>query len=686
MTSSEIVTWSARPAVPERRSDPSNRKLVFTDLDLKPNWYRLRVWVEGPAILVSAKVSFFEARRADMRLLLEPIKRRRRLEKVFKIAEPATSLSIGAEGPRNGSRLTRIEIAPLNGWSIFTFLFMKGARYALRKRNRLNIRDSWRHLRAALRPRANFAFQGHYDDADSGAAYQRWQAIHEDPAGAALFPGILAGTLAGRTARVALVMSDTIDKEASGALIRSISAGMPTVELRPVAPAAIASGASQQDWDFVLPLDRPGIFAPQAVERLLLQLLKAPDSQAVFADSDRVNAQGMRNEPAFKPPFWDRELLWCQDYIRAPLLMRWNAGIPEALARPGGARKPSYALALMAACRYRTAQLEHLPAVLFHETGSADPRERQVNAELVHTHLLAIAHPARPEIKDGIVRVGWPLPRNPTISIIIPSKDNPQLLKACIDSIRHRTRTLEPEIIVADNGSVRPATLSYLRQLELAGIATVVPCPGPFNFSKINNDARRHATGEILVFLNDDTRILSENWLVEMASLAARPEAGAVGALLLYPDGTVQHAGIILGMRGIADHAFRHEDGAGRGYLDLLRSRREMAAVTGACLAVSAGHFDAVGGFDESLAVTANDIDLCLRLRKRGWKTIWTPWAVLEHAESKTRGIDHTDAAIERQARETMIFNTRWGELLDLDPTYNPGLSRVAPDYRLGIE
>jgi GT2 family glycosyltransferase len=339
---------------------------------------------------------------------------------------------------------------------------------------------------------------------------------------------------------------------------------------------------------------------------------------------------------------------------------------------------------MSATCNRR--QLRHIPAILFHEAGQPLAGAQELELTLLNAHLEKIGHPRRALTRSGVRRVAWPLSASETVSIIIPSKDNPELLATCLRSIREITAGVEPEIIVADNGSVRPETKAYLRRLELTGTAAVIPCPGPFNFSRINNDARRHASGSILVFLNDDTRIVSPDWLIELASLAARPEIGAVGALLLYPDGAVQHAGVVLGIRGIADHAFRHESGDAAGYMDLLRCRREVTAVTGACLAVSAVHFDAIGGFDETLAVTANDMDLCLRLRARGLINIWSPWCVVEHAESKSRGVDCTDAALERQGQETLVFTRRWGHLLDCDPTYNPGLSRIAPDYSLRVE
>jgi GT2 family glycosyltransferase len=630
---------------------------------------------------------------------------RDRLEKIFKVSEPLASISIAADDARSGTRIDRIDVVPLGRFSVAAFLAAKGLRFAASNRGRLDLAYAWNHFRAALRPRASFVFQARYGGQDDVAAYARWRAFHESPAGLELVKADLARKLSARdgasgranrsdAVRIALIVGNGIDcAKAQFGL-----GAQDRIEIVPVSVDDLLAPqiAGERRWDFALPVDRGGRFAAAAVERMLLDLIDNPDAEAVFADSDTIGRDGKRRTPVLKPPLWDKELLWSSDYIKAPLLMRWNPKITDALSLPGAACCPSYALALMLSASFKQRELRHIPAILFHEDAALSvstkrtEREKTARREkeltILTAHLGATGHPGAVETRSEGTRIAWPLPHGVQTSIIIPSKDNPELLATCIDSIKRVTRGLEPEIIVADNGSVKPATKAYLRALELKGTATVVPCPGPFNFSKINNDARRHASGDILVFLNDDTRVISDDWLVELVSLAVRPEIGAVGALLLYPDRTVQHAGILLGIRGIADHAFRHESGAAAGYLDLLRCRREVTAVTGACLAVSATDFDAVGGFDEALAVTANDVDLCLRLRARGLTNIWTPWSVLEHAESKSRGVASTNAALDRQRQETGIFNARWGHLLDRDPTYNPGLSRVAPDFSLGIE
>ncbi len=701
LKSSEVVSWPADPASLKRVGAERCCTLQLSSLNLPPNWYRLSVWVEGNSIRVSARAGFNQSR-ADLRMHLEA-RGHHRLEKIFKVSEPMASLSVIADGGKGAPRIDRVEIRPMRRASIFAFLAAKGVRYLICNRNRLDWIQAWKHFRAALRPRASFVFQSRYGRRGDEAAYARWRLLHENAGGLDHISQDLRRKLGDGTVRIALILGDDIDEREARRTAQSLVADPGAVRIVPVRagdlaghkandPEAVDREADDREaddreaWDFALIFDRKGAFATLAVERMLLALLEDDDIQAVFADSDVLGADGGRQGPLLKPPLWDRELLWSTDYIKSPLMLRWTPKIRDVLAWPGATRLPSYALALMMSGACHRRQLKHIPAILFHEQGESAAGAQQLELTLLNRHLEAIQHPRRAAPRSGARRVAWPLSAAATVSIIIPSKDNPGLLGTCVESIRDVTIGVEPEIIVADNGSVKPETKAYLRRLELTGTATVIPCPGPFNFSRINNDARRHAAGSILVFLNDDTRIVSPDWLVELASMAARPEIGAVGGLLLYPDGTVQHAGVLLGIRGIADHAFRHESGDAAGYMDLLRCRREVSAVTGACLAVSAAHFDSVAGFDETLAVTANDMDLCLRLRARGLINIWSPWCVVEHAESKSRGVDSTDAALERQGQETLVFTRRWGHLLDCDPTYNPGLSRIAPDYSLRVE
>jgi len=654
-------------------------KVAVGDLSLPPDWYRLRVWTTTDNAILSARVRFIEDRRAEFRIQMEPAGRKR-FQITFKTAEPIASLQIAPEGEQQaGSLIRKVEIHPLGHVSIAVFLCMKAVRYAKSNRGRISWKAGLMHLRAALNPRGNFVFRSLYERAGQGS-YDKWQALFEHPGSGAHAAEALSRRVGPAKSRIGLLVAGHLNAAAIHKAVEASLIGS-TVELSVIGKDALHR--PRCGVDFVLPIDHQGVFPRGAIEKLVLELSTHRALAAVFADSDVLAADGTRHSPRLKP-LWDQELLWCTDYIRAPVMVRWADDLRPALDLPGAERKPAYALALTLLAKRPRRVLSRIPAILFHQT-APDACDVATDCRILAGHLSSLGKDTTlTQLDDGMLKVDWRLPADPVrVSIIIPSKDNAITLKTCIDSIIQHTRGVDYEIVVSDNGSSQEKTIRYLASLAGHKAIKVTSSPGPFNFSKINNDARRHASGDVLVFLNDDTKIIAGEWLVELASLARREDAGAVGALLLYPNGSVQHAGVLIGVGGSTDHAFRYLAGEDRGYLDLLRCRREVTAVTGACLAVSAEHFDAVGGFDERLMVTCNDLDLCLRLRAAGLTNIWTPWARLEHWESMTRGVDFTAEALERQADEQRIMSDRWGDLLDRDPTYHPGLSIRAPDYRL---
>jgi GT2 family glycosyltransferase len=673
---SRTVEWKAPDVIGDAHVD--HTRVTLEGLHLPPSWYRLNVWTLEHGAIISARARIIEDRRPELRIRMEPAGSRR-LEKIFKIAEPLSSLTVSLEGAPGYNVLTKVEIRPLGRIAILAFLAIKGIRYLISNRGHVNWKTTWGHFQAALHPRGNFAFRGRYER-PGNETYDKWQAVHEHPNSGATAANELVKSIGRHKTRVGLVISDDFDAQQIKEKTEASLIG-DAIELVMVDRASLAGA----DIDYLLPIDHEGIFPRGAIERLILELSTKPHLAAVFADDDSLAPDGTRQAPRLKPP-WDRELLWCTDYIKAPLVVRWSADLCPALELPGAELRPAYALALTVLERRARDQLDRVPAILFHQT-AIRPSETEICRVILSAHLKAFGYDTGLSIIDSrTMKVDWPLPAVLSlVSIIIPSKDNAAILKACIDSVISLTKGIPYEIVVADNGSTQPRSVKYLNELQKRENISVVSLPGPFNFSKINNDARKYAKGDILIFLNDDTQVIVGEWLIELVSLACRPQVGAVGALLLYPDGSVQHAGVLLGVGGPADHAFRYMAGESCGYLDMLKSRREVTAVTGACLAVSADKFDAVGGFDEELMVTCNDVDLCLRLRARGWANIWTPWARLEHWESMSRGIDFTEDALQRQADELSLMTERWGNLLDRDPTYHPGLSDFAPDYCLSV-
>jgi GT2 family glycosyltransferase len=286
----------------------------------------------------------------------------------------------------------------------------------------------------------------------------------------------------------------------------------------------------------------------------------------------------------------------------------------------------------------------------------------------------------------GTWRVRWPLPAPaPLVSIIVPTRDAASVVGRCIESLLARTTYPNFELLIVDNGSREPDAVVLLADLASSGRARVLRYDRPFNFSAINNFAVRQARGDVLLLLNNDTEVVGGEWLSELVSHAVRPGIGAVGARLLYPDGRVQHAGVITGLQGVAGHAFKGLARQAPGYFSLPHLLREVSAVTGACLAVRKAAYEQVGGLDErELQVAFNDIDFCLKLQRAGYSNLYTPWAELFHHESYSRGSDQEGKALRRFSREIDVMRQRWPDLAN-DAAYNPNLSLENGGYDLAV-
>jgi GT2 family glycosyltransferase len=280
------------------------------------------------------------------------------------------------------------------------------------------------------------------------------------------------------------------------------------------------------------------------------------------------------------------------------------------------------------------------------------------------------------ELLHGHYRVHWPLPNPlPKVSLVIPTRDKAELLRVCIESILERTTYPELEVVVVDNRSSEQAALAYLAELEQRAGVRVLRYDAPFNYSTINNWAVTQCDGSIIGLVNNDIEVISPGWLQEMVSQAMRPEVGAVGAMLYYPNDTIQHAGVVLGVHGIAAHLYAGMPRGYPGHGGRARVAQSLSAVTGACMVMRRVVYEQAGGLDESLQVAFNDIDFCLRLREAGYLNIWTPFAELYHHESASRGSEDTDDKKERFAREVNLMQQRWGGQLPFDPAYNVNLS-----------
>lgn len=428
--------------------------------------------------------------------------------------------------------------------------------------------------------------------------------------------------------------------------------------------AAFCNAAlAMADGAMVVVLAPEDQLAPHALYMLTAQLEGDPRLAIVYADEDRIDAAGCRHTPYFKPD-WNAELFRSLNFLGRPCGMR-----RERLRAAGGFRGAGRASADHATAASLLAgdgaAVSHLPHVLYHRRAARDTSE--MVDDLFPEAWSTGAPPPR--------RV--PLAAAPRVSLIMPTRDKPELLRTAVEGLRMRTRYPNFEIIIIDNDSREQATLDYFATASRDPRIRVVRMEGAFNFSAFNNRAVRMATGEILAFINNDIDVITPHWLESMVAFAVAPRIGAVGAKLYYADDTIQHAGVTIGIWGAAGHDHRHYPRASYGYFGQLRFARQVSCVTGACLVLRRTVFDEIGGFDEAnLKVTFNDVDLCLRIREAGYDIIWTPDAELYHVELASRGSDATPENRDRYTRELAYMKERWGATLHRDPFHNPNLSQ----------
>lgn len=415
-----------------------------------------------------------------------------------------------------------------------------------------------------------------------------------------------------------------------------------------------------------------------------------PETVLLFTDEDRIDPAGNHIRACLTPGWSDDQLLLGDTIGQLSIFSRQRVlDVAEELNAIEELRALSqspvcwlYALKLAVVEGMKSEQIVHLPAVLFHRfrDGSDDVSLQRRVAErhlAVHRPGIALMETPLVPVQAGSacpVRVCYPLPPVlPLVSIIIPTRDRPDFLRACLQGLLEETDYSRFEIIVVDNGSIQPDMLVLLDEVSRHSIVTVLRQESAFNWAWLNNQAAARSQGDLLLLLNDDVRILHPGWLEEMVRQNLRPEVGIVGARLLYPDGTLQHAGVMLSRDG-ATHLLRGAKAGDAGYLNALICQRDLSAVTGACLMIRREVFDQVGGIDESFAVSCNDIDLCLRVRAAGWRIMWTPHATLTHVDGGTRGRDVSSAQILKHWQETARLVGRWTDWMVQDFAVNPTL------------
>ncbi|MBA1204431.1 glycosyltransferase [Pseudomonas capeferrum] len=407
-----------------------------------------------------------------------------------------------------------------------------------------------------------------------------------------------------------------------------------------------------------------------------------------YSDCDRDGAKGERSFPWFKP-VWDIDLFVGAD-IFTPGAIFSSGIIDKALSLLIPTEKQhqlnwdQLLAGIVLATETSKADVVHLPYVLYHRSvhSAASPELAQPSPSRQHAiawlcEKLATGTTVAPvSTYPALLRAHWPLPMAlPKVSLIVPTRDQVGLLRTCIEGLLNETDYPDMEIIVVDNQSSDEATLAYFDELVKRGVK-VLSHPYPFNYSAINNHAARYAQGELIALVNNDIEIIESSWLKEMVSQVERPGVGAVGAKLMWPNRMVQHAGVVVGINGLAAHTGNTLEQRDPGYLGMNQVTRRQSAVTAACLLMRKTVFDDVGGLDESaFPVAFNDVDLCLRIHQQGWNLVWTPFAQLIHAESASRGKDQIPEKRARALREQQGFMERWSFAGQDDPYYHPALS-----------
>lgn len=446
---------------------------------------------------------------------------------------------------------------------------------------------------------------------------------------------------------------------------------------------AIAGG------DYMVLLDHDDELHPEALLLVAEALARHPDAQLVYSDEDKIDEDGQRFDPYFKPD-WNYDLLLGQNCIShlgvyALPLVREVGGF-----RKGLEGSQDWDLALRCVERITPGQIVHIPRILYHwraiqgstALGAGEKNYAVVAGQrAVAEHLARTGQSAEVSILPAsMLRLQRALPvPAPKVSLVIPTRDRVDLLRVCVDSILGRSSYPDYEILVVDNGSTEPETLDYFARIAAHANVRVLPYPGEFNYSAINNFAVAQAHGDIVGLVNNDIEVITPDWMEEMVSHAVRPDVGAVGAMLYYPDDTVQHAGVLVGVGGVAGHACSRWPRGSAGYFGRMLLAQELSAVTAACLLVRKSVYEEVGGLDERLRVAFNDVDLCLRIRAKGYRNLWTPFAELYHHESASRGMEDNPAKQARFQSEVAFMQQRWGDALLLDRAYNPNLSMSEP-------
>ena len=445
--------------------------------------------------------------------------------------------------------------------------------------------------------------------------------------------------------------------------------------------------------DYIGFMDHDDLLAPDALFEIAIRLDANPDIDVFYTDEDKVSTDLSEHfQPHFKPDF-NLDLLRSNNYICHFFVVK------RTILKQVKGLDPKYNGAqdydFIFRCTELSKNIVHIPRILYHwrvhNASTADNPASKLYAyeagkKAIEDNLARSGEKGSVSMRSdyGFYNVDYALTDQPLVSILIPNKDHIDILKQCIRSLKEKATYTNYEIIVIENNSTEPATFEYYDKLKKDGIQVLYYPEFGFNYSAINNWGVKNCKGEYLLFLNNDIEVITPDFIEKMLSNCERPGIGAVGAKLYYPDNTIQHAGIIIGIGGIAGHAFLNLPRARSGYLHKASLQMNVSAVTAACMMVSRKIFDLVGGFEETLSVAFNDVDLCLRIQKAGYHNVYNPHVEMYHHESKSRGTEDSEAKARRFQTEIEFMRTNWIQLLKSgDSCYNPNLTLASWNYGL---
>ncbi len=448
--------------------------------------------------------------------------------------------------------------------------------------------------------------------------------------------------------------------------------------------------------EYIALLDHDDRLHKLALYYVACEIMNDPEADLIYTDEDKLNELDRRCDPYFKCDY-NYDLLLNHNMIchlgvyRASLLSEIGG------FRAGFEGAQDYDLALRVVEKISPEKIRHIPRVLYHwrlhkksTALSIDAKPYAVKRALnaVSEHLMRQNIAAKVEYSSKIkhmLRIRYQLPQPlPLVEIIVLTRDKADVLRICIDSILLKTSYTNYKITIVDNGSIESSTFDYFQELQDNQLIRILREDAPFNFSKLNNDVVRSAEADYVCLLNNDIEVITPGWLDELVGHALQNQVGAVGARLLYPNNTLQHGGVIIGLGGVAGHSHKGLMSNDLGYAYRANLQQSFSAVTAACLLVSRSKYIEVNGLDEEgLQVAFNDVDFCLKLRQAGYRNVWTPYAELYHHESLSRGYEDTPEKQERFQKEVSLMKKRWKDVLDTDPAYNPNLTLDAEDFSL---